>query len=106
MTKPDDERDLRAQQALAIWAEAITEPATRERFGEDPRRAMEEALAKFDRSLRDLPDDVVDFFAGLSLEELQTLANLQTTMVAVREQGFTSLSDTVLLDQIFTLCKL
>ena len=106
MGKTEDERDLRAEQALAVWAEAITNPATRGEFAKDKRGTIDKTLKANNRSINDLPQEVVDFLTGLSAQELQTLANLQATMVGVRGKGFNSLSTRVLVNPPFTLAKL
>jgi hypothetical protein len=102
----DDGKDRRALEALAILADAITDSGTRRRIHEDPRKAIEEALAKDDRSIGDLPDDVVAFFEKLSKEELKTLADLQETMAGVRDKGFPSLSEVVEVNPSYTVSKL
>jgi hypothetical protein len=102
----DEDKDRRALEALAILAQAITEAATRRRFQENPRDAIEEALAKDGRSIGDLPDDVVAFFEKLSKEELKTLADLQETMAGIRDKGFPSLSEVVEVNPSYTLGKL
>jgi hypothetical protein len=106
MGKAEDERDLRAEQALAIWAEAITDATTRGDFANDKHGTIDKTLKANNRSIDDLPKDVVDFLTGLSAQELQTLANLQATMVGVRGKGFNSLSTRVQVNPPFTLAKL
>jgi hypothetical protein len=106
MSSNREERDQRALEALAIWAEAITDPATRRRFERNPEETIDAALQERGHSIADLPDAVVEFFLELSVAELKTLATLQTTMVAVRDQGFTSLAEDVEVFSAATVSKL
>jgi hypothetical protein len=106
MEQEKDPRDQRALEALAIVAEAITEPRTRDRLRKDLRATLSEELRRENRDVDDLPDEVIEFFASLSEEELEALAKLQSTMTALKEQGFASLVEEVEVNPKFTLAKL
>jgi hypothetical protein len=106
MEQEKDSREQRALEALAIVAEAITEPRTRDRLNKDLRSTLSDVLAREKRDVDDLPEEVLEFFANLSEEELETLAKLQTTMTGLRGKGFASLSDEVEVNPLFTLAKL
>ena len=106
MEQEKDPRDQRALEALAIVAEAITEPKTRDRLRKDLRTTLSEELGRHNRDVDDLPNEVLEFFASLSEEELEALAKLQSTMTALKEQGFASLVEEVEVNPRFTLAKL
>jgi hypothetical protein len=106
MEQEKDSREQRALEALAIVAEAITEPRTRDRLNKDLRSTLSDVLAREKRDVDDLPEEVLEFFANLSEEELETLAKLQTTMTGLRGKGLASLSEEVEVNPLFTLAKL
>jgi len=106
MEQEKDPRDQRALEALAIVAEAITEPKTRDRLRKDLRTTLSEELRRENRDVDDLPNEVLEFFASLSEEELEALAKLQSTMTSLKEQGFASLVEEVEVNPRFTLAKL
>jgi hypothetical protein len=101
-----DPRDQRALVALAIVAEALAEATTRDRLKKDLRTTLSEVLAREKREIGDLPDEVVEFFANLSSEELEALAKLQSTMTGLKDKGFASLVEEVEVNPKFTLAKL
>ena len=109
-----DPRDRVALEALALIANAITDESQRERFQSDPESVLrdaflmeagEEGPSKVDEWIENVPEEVLSFFTSLTDDELQTLAKLQTAMVALRP-GFPSLSEDVPVDDPATLGKL
>jgi hypothetical protein len=70
------------------------------------RTTLSEELRRENRDVDDLPNEVLEFFASLSEEELEALAKLQSTMTALKEQGFASLVEEVEVNPRFTLAKL
>jgi hypothetical protein len=106
MEQERDQRDQRALEALAIVAEALAQAETRDRLNKDLRTTLSEVLKREKREIGDLPDEVVEFFANLSPEELEALAKLQSTMTTLKDKGFASLVEEVEVNPKYTLAKL
>jgi hypothetical protein len=66
-----------AKQALAVFADAVTDAEWRARFAKDP----DGALAERNVAPGDIPDNVMDFLKSLSEEELQLVGRLGSVMI-------------------------
>jgi hypothetical protein len=70
-----------AAYALGLFADAITDDATRRRFADDFDGTLKEVLERGGAKPEDLPKGVREFLHGLSYDKLGVLADLQKTMV-------------------------
>jgi hypothetical protein len=96
--------------ALALFADAIADPVARRAFANDSLGFLQGALQDKGKDFEALDPAVqaafVEFFADLSYEELRLLARLQTTMVGLKNEGFTSLAEDVTVNSFVSLAKL
>jgi hypothetical protein len=70
-----------AAYALGVFADAIQSAETRQKFVENFDRTLKEVLEDKGAKKEDLPQEVRTFLNGLSLDQLDLLAELQATMV-------------------------
>jgi hypothetical protein len=75
-----EDKAHKAQKALAIVAEVISDPDKRRAVAERPEETLSHELRQQGASFDDLPEPVQQFFADLTYEELRVLARLQATM--------------------------
>lgn len=115
-----DPRDRIALEALAVFANAITDEGRRGRIAtRDPEElsavlleqfldeAGESGEEKAEEWLRNVPEQLIEFFMNVSdPEQLATLAHLQTTMTVTLKDDFPSLSKEVVIDDPASLGKL
>jgi hypothetical protein len=74
----NEEQDLRpAKEALAAFADAVTDAEWRAQFAKDPDGALSERGI----SGGDIPGNVMDFLRSLSEEELDLVGRLGSVMI-------------------------
>jgi DNA-binding MarR family transcriptional regulator len=74
----DEKRTDVAEQAHAVFTEAIRDPHRRRQLAEHPQETFEEAGVDFDQ----LPADLQQLLKDLSYEELRLLARMNDTLEA------------------------
>jgi hypothetical protein len=103
-------RNTPEQVALALFAEAIADPARRRANVEDPLQLMKQSLSDHGHDFDALDDDVkeafMDLFGDLSYEELRMLGRLQAKMVELDPDQTRGLTELVEVGSHATLGKL
>jgi hypothetical protein len=96
--------------ALALFAEAVADPAKRREAARDPLKLMKDALREHGRNFDELEPDVQDafisLFSDLSYGELRVLGRLQSKLVAVDPEHTLGLTEIVEVGSVATLAKL
>jgi hypothetical protein len=97
--------------ALALFAEALADPAQRREFANEPlglmRSAMGRAKLDFDQDLSaEARQAFTELFGDMSYEELRLLSRLQQTMVGLDPEQALGLTDRVQTASHATVAKL